>query len=127
MRPRNFWSSKLNFYWTFLNEEFEDSDDEFTDEEAYILDAKYKGISPKEVADQQKNLTEDKRRKLEKVLEKFPMLFDGKLSHYPHEKFHLDLEPGSKPVHSRPYSVPKLHKEAFKKELQHLEIGRAHV
>ena len=75
---------------------------------------------PKEIADQQKHLSEDEWRKLERVLEKYPILFDSKLGHYPHEKFHLDLKPNSKPVHSQPYAVPKIHEDVFKRKLQHL-------
>ena len=94
--------------------EYEDSD------EAFILDAKYEGVSAREVADKQQHLLEDEKEKLVQVLEKYPVLFDGKLGHYPHSQVHLELEPNSIPVHSRPYAVPKAHEEVFKKELEHL-------
>ena len=43
---------------------------------------------------------------------------------YPHKEFHIDLVEGAVPKHARPYPVPVIHIEAFKKELQHLcEIG----
>ena len=53
-------------------------------------------------------------------MEKFTKLFDGSLGIYPHRKFHIDLEPGAKPKHARPYPVPVIHLETFKKELMHL-------
>jgi hypothetical protein len=58
------------------------------------------------------------------VLNKHTKLFDGTLGVYPHRTFHIDLVLGATPKHSRPYPIPVICLQAFKKELLHLvEIG----
>jgi hypothetical protein len=89
-----------------------------------ILDAKYEKVDVRDVSSQQKHLTKSQQLELEKVLEKYTKLFDGTLGVYPHKKFHIEVEPGAVPKHSRPYAVPNIHLETFKKELKHLvKIG----
>ena len=103
-----------------------DSDDEqYNTNDSYILDAKYEATSARDIAAQQKHLSPKQQSELEKVLHKYNnKLFDGKLGHYPHERIHLDLEPSAQPIHAKPYAVPRMHDEVFKKELQHLvDIG----
>ncbi len=69
-------------------------------------------------------LSTQQKADLKQVLSEFTKLFDGTLGVYPHQKFHIELEPGAKPRHARSYHVPVIHLEAFKKELIHLcEIG----
>ncbi len=58
------------------------------------------------------------------MLNEHTKLFDGTLGVYPHKTFHIDLVPGAVPKHFRPYAIPVIHLEAFKKEFFHLvEIG----
>ncbi len=51
-------------------------------------------------------------------------IFDWSHCVYPHQKVHIDLLPGLKPVHHCAYLVPQVHKQTFKKELQQMvDIG----
>ena len=89
-----------------------------------ILDAKYEKVDVRQVATEQRHLTLSQQRDLEEVLAKYTKLFDGTLGVYPHKKFHIDIKEDAVPKHSRPYAIPNLHLEAFKKELEHLvDIG----
>jgi hypothetical protein len=47
-------------------------------------------------------------------------MYNGTLGVYPHTKVRIDIDPNAKPVHSRPYPVPQIQLNAFKKELDHL-------
>ena len=89
-----------------------------------ILDAKYDGATPEEVAEQQRHLTPKQREDVRKLVAKFPKLFSNKLRLYPHRKVHLEIDPNAIPKHFRPYSVARMHMQVFKKELDCLvEIG----
>ncbi len=79
-----------------------------------ILDAKYEKVSIDEEVEKQEHLNSQQRAELHRVLSKFEKLF------YPHRKFHFDLPPDAKQKQSRPYAIPRIHLEAFKKELMHL-------
>jgi len=92
-----------------------------------ILDAKYGQVSTDELVDQLNHLTTKQKHDLKMLFRDFIKLFDGTLGVYPHRKFHIDLIPGAKQKHSRPYAIPRIHLVAFKKELDHLvEIKSSH-
>ena len=89
-----------------------------------ILEEKYKAIDTDELAQSQKQLTLKQQTDLAHLFRKFPQLFDSKLRTYLHRQYHLDLEEGAKPVHSRPYWVPFTQQDAFKSKPDHLvKIG----
>ena len=77
-------------------------------------------IQPKEVADQQDHLTKDQQHDLERLLEKFPELFNGKLKKYTGSKVSLTLKPDASPYQSRAYKIPHIHRNLFKEELSKL-------
>ena len=128
MRPdRGFEEAMENYHVAeIIDEDDENELDE--DLECYvtapILEAKYDRVNVMEVIEKQTHLTRQQRKDLLGQLQKFNKLFDGSLGKYPHHKIHLELAPGARPVHSRPYPVARLHEKVFRKELQHLcEIG----
>jgi transposase InsO family protein len=89
-----------------------------------ILEAKYDKVSTNDVAQQQKHLPQRQKDQLAALLADFTKLFSGKLGCYPHTKVHLELIPEATHFHTRPYSVPQVHKQVFQKELNRLvEIG----
>ena len=85
-----------------------------------ILDAKYEKVWIKDVVNPLEYLNTQQKADLKQVLSEFTKLFDDTLGVYPHKKFHIELEPGAEPRHARPYPVPVIHFETFKKELIHL-------
>ena len=92
-----------------------------------IMEAKYEAIDTDELAQAQKQLTPTQQTDQACLFRKFPQLFDGELHTYPHRQYHLDLQVGTEPVHSRPYGVPFTQRDAFKRELDHLASWNAVV
>ena len=85
-----------------------------------LLHSKYGVVSAREVAEQQKHLSPEQQRDLEKLLSKYSRLFTGKLGRFPHRKVHLELQQDARPVSCRPYPVPRHHEQVFKDELKRL-------
>ncbi len=79
-----------------------------------IFDEKYEKVQIKDVVNPLEYLSTQQKDDLKQVLSEFTKLFDGTLGVYPHRKFHIELEPGAKPRHARPYLVPFTHLETFK-------------
>jgi hypothetical protein len=104
----------------YRNLEYDQNMDELYESKT-ILERKYKKVTPKECADEQHHMSCEERIKFESMLEKHKQLFDGKLGYYPHEKLHLQIKQGTKPVHKKPYPVPFTRQEVFKRELENLQ------
>ena len=89
-----------------------------------ILDAKYEWTDVADVVDKLTHLNAHQKKDLLQVLQDNNKMFDGTLGLYPHRKVHIEVEPNAKPVHARPYPVPRIHMSTFKRELDHLvELG----
>jgi hypothetical protein len=78
-----------------------------------ILDAKYKKVNVDDVVEQLTHLSESQRDDIRAALKKFTKLFDGTLGVYTHRKFHIDVMPGAKPKHVRPYAIARIHLKPF--------------
>lgn len=89
-----------------------------------ILDADYKKADLNQVVDENIHLSTAECTELLKLLEKYEVLFDGKLGMFKTSPVELDVKPGSPPVQLRPFPVPHSRRETFKNELQRLiKIG----
>jgi len=98
---------------------------EATERITRILDAKYeKADLPKVVQDNCAHLSQNQQRDLLKLLQDFEELFDGTLGDWQTEPVSLQLKPGAKPYHGKPFPIPRVHKDTLKKEVERLvEIG----
>ena len=68
------------------------------------------------------HLTMTQRNELLKLLRKFDELFDGTLGTLKIYPVYLQLKDTANPIFSRPYPVPKVHKELLKKEVERLVL-----
>ena len=86
-----------------------------------IAESKYDGVDDmEELAESLQHLTKEERKKFERTFDKCHDLFAGKLGRFTDYKVSLELKPGSKPVHMRPYPIARAHKEVFTKEAERL-------
>ena len=85
-----------------------------------ILDTKYEKLDLDGLMSKQDHLNTNQKEYLKGLFLKYSKVFDGTLGLYPHKKIHIDVKPDAKPKHMRPYAVPKIHMDTFKKKLDHL-------
>jgi hypothetical protein len=85
-----------------------------------ILGARYKRTDVVEVVKGLTHLNAHQQTDLLQVLQENEKMFDGTLGVYTHKKVHINIDPNVKPVHSRPYTIPRIHLKTFKMELNHL-------
>jgi hypothetical protein len=81
---------------------------------------KYDKTDVAEVVKELTHLNAHQKADLLQVLQENNKMFHGTFGVYPHKKVHIDIDPNAKPVHSRPYPVPRVHLKTFKKEIFHL-------
>ena len=83
-----------------------------------ILDAKYEKADLRKVMETKcQHLTMTQRNYLMKLLQKSEDLLDGTLGTWKTDTVYFELKEDVKPICLRPYPVPKLHEEIFKKEV----------
>ena len=88
-----------------------------------ILDAKYEKTDLHKFMETQcQHLKMTQRNDLLKLLQKFEELFDRTLGTWKTDQVYLDLKEDAKPVCLRPYPVPKVHEEIFKKGVDRLVL-----
>ena len=60
------------------------------------------------------------RNEVLKLLQKFKEMFDGTLGTWKTDPVDFGLKEDAKPICLRPYPVPKVHEEIFKKEVERI-------
>jgi Reverse transcriptase (RNA-dependent DNA polymerase) len=94
--------------------------DEFDCMAAEITAARYQQTDIDAVIQKQQHLTIEQRKSLKRLLQQFPILFNGELGHYPHCKVSLDIDPNAKPSYKRAYPVAHAHLKVFWDKLDRL-------
>ena len=107
-----------------IEHEYINGNNQFESHLHKILDSKYEFVNTHQVAQTLTYLSPTEKQNLTQTLDKYPILFNGKLGLFTQNKVHLDLVDNARPFHSKPYAVPHLHLDTFKKELDRLvDIG----
>ena len=101
---------------------FIQTEDEFFSEDwlncyaTEIFDAQYKWTDITDVVNKLTHLNANQKADLLGVLHENSKMFDGTLGIYPHQKIHIELLPGAKPMHLHPC----MHSVTFNHQLDHL-------
>ena len=90
-----------------------------------IMDSLYEKQDLQALVQKQKHLSDDQRKKLGKVFEKYEDLMQGHLGKYPGDPIHIELVKNAKPQHcGQPMRIPHTYKDTLAKEVKRLiEIG----
>lgn len=89
-----------------------------------ILDAVYQKADIEQFIQTQTHLSFEQRMKLKTILLKYESLFDGTLGTWNIPPIDIYLKKDAIPFQSKPYKVPKINEETFKKEIQRMvQIG----
>ena len=91
---------------------------EATESLVKIIDSTYVKAELKQVANNVTQLNFEERSQLLRLLEDFDYLSDGTSGDWDTDPVSLELNPYSKPFNSKYYTVSKINKEAFCKELK---------
>ena len=85
-----------------------------------MMPAKYEKADLEKFAKEQTHLSPKQQDDLLQLWKKHKKLFDGTLGKYTGEKMHIDIIPGAKPIHTRPYPVTRDKAKLLKDELDRM-------
>ena len=74
-----------------------------------ILDTNYKRDDLSKIVSNNKYLNDNKQSMLRDVLNKYELLFNGTLGTWKTRPVDINLQPGAKTYHAKPYPVPNAH------------------
>ena len=97
--------SKKELRSTILRSIEPKSTKEATERVVKILDSKYEKANLKEIVANAKNLDEDQKHMLLKLLKQYETLFDGTLGRWNTTPVNIELRPNSNPVNAKWYPV----------------------
>ena len=115
MVPRGFWQKNtMRGFQHFEN-------NKISRNEINLLDANYHKVNLKEVAENQKQLTEIQREMLFNSLSKHENLFQGKLGAWKGPLINIDTKADTKPYHAKPFRILQSIYPVLKSEVDRLE------
>ena len=85
-----------------------------------ILDADYKAADIEDIVKKVDNLNEEQKDSLRSLLNTYKDLFDSSLGYFDVPLIKLEIKPGTKSVHGRPFPVLHIHMQTLYKEIQHM-------
>lgn len=83
-----------------------------------IAESKYEPANLDKVVRSCLNLTADQQSQLHELLTHHEAMFDGQLGEWKMEPISIELKKDARPVHSRPYTIPKIYEETVKNEIE---------
>ena len=87
-----------------------------------ILDTDYKPANLDEIVGQADNSNQEQKNSLRVLLNKYKESFDGTLGDSSIPLIKLEKKVGAEPVHSKPFSVPHIHRDTICTEIQRMEV-----
>ena len=89
-----------------------------------ILGAQYQKAHLSKIMPNSKYLNNNEQSMLRDVPTKYEFLFNVTLGTWELKPVYIELQPGAKPYHAKPYPVPRAHEAVFCKEVERLcQIG----
>jgi hypothetical protein len=119
MVEKGTYTNKQEIHLLYQMETESDAVQNMTQRAHWILDAKYKKADLNKVV-QDSGLTLTSQDKLLHLLQQHEHLFDGTLGDWNTTPVDFELQEDVKPFHARPFTVPKIHEETLRKEVDRL-------